>query len=295
LHLLDAAPRGIAGAPVDRLVALKSTPFFPLVAEKLARSQRRSRFLFALVAFAVPVILVLLAGNAGMVYMVGRLTRETQVNKGGEMVAMDATPIQTAKASYARDIFDIARTAAIDMESDEAVGFLQGIKSVTYGDPFSSDPNAAVVAEVTAKAVAAGTMKFDLANGATVLVDAAKGVASLSSASVGVISFDTAGTPKMATTYAMEGDAATTLPNEVLKVCQVAGCANDVCVGELAFYPMHVKKVMCRSVDIWQWPSPAPQTARRQLAEHKRQLWNPWKAMKKAFAERNKKLTGNSN
>ena len=176
--------------------------------EKLARSQRRSRFLFSLVAFAVPVILVLLAGNAGMVYMVGRLTRETQVNKGGEMVAMDATPIQTAKASYAGDIFDIARTAAIDMESDEAVGFLQGIKSVTYGDPLSSDPNAAVVAEVTAKAVAAGTMKFDLANGATVLVDAAKGVASLSSASVGVISFDTAGTPKMATTYAMEGDAA---------------------------------------------------------------------------------------
>ena len=120
--------------------------------EKLARSQRRSRFLFALVLFAVPVILVLLAGNAAMVYMVGRLTRETQVNKGGEMVAMDATPIQTAKASYAGDIFDIARTAAIDMESDEAVGFLQGIKSVTYGDPLSSDPNAAVVAEVTAKA-----------------------------------------------------------------------------------------------------------------------------------------------
>ena len=118
--------------------------------EKLARSQRRSRFLFALVLFAVPVILVLLAGNAGMVYMVGRLTRETQVNKGGEMVAMDATPIQTAKASYAGDIFDIARTAAIDI--DEAVGFLQGIKSVTYGDPLSSDPNAAVVAEVTAKA-----------------------------------------------------------------------------------------------------------------------------------------------
>jgi hypothetical protein len=46
----------------------------------LEQSQRRSKFLWSLVLFLVPVVAILLAGNAGLVYGLLEVTKDTKIN-----------------------------------------------------------------------------------------------------------------------------------------------------------------------------------------------------------------------
>ena len=74
---------------------------------RLTKSQRRSRLLCAGISMAVPIMLILLLGNMGLVYTMLQMTKETHT-KNGQMEDRSGHIVATAHATHALELKNLA-------------------------------------------------------------------------------------------------------------------------------------------------------------------------------------------
>lgn len=74
---------------------------------RLTKSQRRSRLLCAGISMAVPIMLILLLGNMGLVYTMLQMTKETHT-KNGQLEDRSGHVVATAHATHALELKNLA-------------------------------------------------------------------------------------------------------------------------------------------------------------------------------------------